>query len=331
MPELAQGAQCEVVSAGPASVEIRWYEAGQARTITVPLDATEPVLSTSTEQRTAVLWAVEATAAQLVEGVMHSMLDRGYALSKGMNVARLHYDAREHWWKRGELLSDPSGATVATSAYDWDGCVVGFAGEARFHLEFRLKGRREAALLLHEHDAAYRQQVQNVPAAMELAGLLMDLCKAGRAEYCAFPVADPWMMDEDWMSLLRPPYYPDFFLLPEDKALTELPRGFRSARLSRGGMIITDLPVKFKPQDEPPQPGERDLALGSLRKCKSLGEKYYDQLYETHLGTNGLYANAKDAFYDAISIANRLGMKGEAEALERRLQHIKDVFRSQFS
>jgi hypothetical protein len=95
--------------------------------------------------------------------------------------------------------------------------------------------------------------------------------------------------------------------------------------------MVTDLPAALTPEDDPAIPREHDLALGSLRKCKSLGEKYYDQLYETHLGATGLYANAKDAFYDAISIAKRLGLKDEAEALERRLQHIKGVFRSQFS
>jgi hypothetical protein len=333
---LAQGTECEVVSAGPAeegnsSVEIRWYAAGQARTAPVPLDAIEPVLSTSTEQRTAVLWGIESSPPQLVENVMHAILDRGFALSAGLNVARLDYDAREYWWKRGEPLSDPSGAIVATSAHGWDGCVVGLAGEARFHLEFRLKGRRGIALLVHERDAIYQEQVQRIPPAMELAGVLMGLCEAARAGYCAFPVADPWTMDEDWPSLLRPPYYPDFFLLPGGTALPELPAQFRITQLTHERLMATDLPIKLTPHDDPPQPGERELALGSLRKSKSLGEKYYDQLYETRLGATGIYANAKDAFYGAISLANQLGLKNEAEALERRLQHIKEVFRSQFT
>jgi hypothetical protein len=224
---LLQGAECEVVSASPASMEVRWYAGGQARTAMVQSDATEPVLSTSTEQRTAVLWAIESPSQQLVENVMHAMLDRGFALSAGLNVARLHYDAREYWWKRDEPFSDPTGATVVTSAHAWDGCVVGFAGEARFHMEFKLKGRRGAALLVHERDAVYQEQVQNVPAAMELARLLMDLRKAAGAGCCAFPVADPWITDEDWTTLLRPPYYPDFFLLPEGQQVADLPREFR--------------------------------------------------------------------------------------------------------
>lgn len=331
---LARGAECEVAGIGEAkegnSAEVRWYASGKLRTAKVPLDAIEPVLSFSTEQRTAVLWGLNGTE-QLVENVMHTMLDRGLELGAGLNLAVLHYDAGERWWKRVELLSDRSGATIASSAHVWDGFVIGFAGEARFHLEFRRKGRREPALLLHERDAVYQEQVCRAPAAMDLARLLMDLSKAASAGYCAFPVADAWMMDEDWPTLLRPPYYPDFFLLPELKVLPELPPEFRSAQLSDGGLMVTDLPVKFAPHDEPPRPGERELALGSLRKCKALGEKYYDQLYETHQGATGLYASAKDAFYDAISIANRLGLKDEASALEKRLQHIKGVFRSQFT
>lgn len=333
---LPQGAECEVISAadsgeGNSYVEIRWYAAGQARSAMAPAEALEPVLSTSTEQRTAVFWAFGAPRQQVVENAVHAMLDNGLNLNAGLNVARLHYDSRERWWKRSELIADPSGATVATQAHAWDGCVLGFSGEARFHLEFRLASSRGVVFLLHERDAVYQQQVQSVPAAMHLARLLMNLCKATGAGNCAFPVADPWITDEDWRSLLRPPYYPDFLLVPEDMVLAELPPEFRSAKLTEGHLMITDLPVKFAPHDDAPKLDERGLALASLRKCKSLGEKYYDQLYETRLGATGLYASAKDAFYDAISIANRLGLKDEVEALERRLQHIKGVFRSQFT
>ena len=332
---LVQGAVCEVVapSQGPEdspAVEIKWYAAGQARTAKVPLESVEPVLSPSTEQRTAVFWALEAPSDRLIETVMRAMHDRGLALREGLNVARLHYDANERWWKRDEPFSDPSAAMIATSAA-WDGCVVGFAGEARFHLEFRLKGRGAPALLLHERDAVYAEQARRIPAAMNLVRVLMDLREKAAAQYCAFPVADAWMMDQDWPSLLRPPYYPDFFLLPESQVLADLPQEFRTANLTHDRLMVTDLPVKFTPHESPPEPGDRELALGSLRKCKSLGEKYYDQLYETRLGATGLYSSAKESFYDAISLANRLGLKEEAETLERRLQHIKDVFRSQFT
>ena len=329
-------AMCDVAAAGAgdeagASIEIKWYSGSQTCTATVPIDAVEPVLSGATEQRTAVLWGLETSPESLIEGVMHAMLDRGLVLSAGLNVARMHYDAEQRWWKRGEPISDPAGAGVATSGHEWDGCVVGFAGEERFHLEFRLKGRGEAALVLHERDAAYSEQVCGVPEATELTSVLMDLSSAATAQYCAFPVAPPWMMDEDWASLLRPPYYPELFLLPEAKLLKELPGEFRTARLSHGRSIATALPVKFSPHDVPRLPDERDLMLGSLRQSKSLGEKYYNQLYETHLGATGLYSSAKESFYDAISIAKRMGLKEETEALERRLQHIKEVFRSQFT
>jgi hypothetical protein len=54
-------------------------------------------------------------------------------------------------------------------------------------------------------------------------------------------------------------------------------------------------------------------------------------MYETRFGTSGLYADAKDAFRDAIAAANELGLKEEAAELEKRLDNIRGVFRSQFS
>jgi hypothetical protein len=71
--------------------------------------------------------------------------------------------------------------------------------------------------------------------------------------------------------------------------------------------------------------------MDRLRKLRALGEKYYDQMYETRLSPTGLYSSTKEAFYDAISAANELGMKEEVAELSKRLDHIKAVFRSQFS
>jgi hypothetical protein len=78
---------------------------------------------------------------------------------------------------------------------------------------------------------------------------------------------------------------------------------------------------------------EREEMLRRLELCKAEGEKCYDELYEARSDYDATvcYSGAKEAYYDAISLAHRLGMDEEAEALTRRLEHIKAVFRSQFS
>ncbi|HEY6308706.1 MAG TPA: hypothetical protein VI488_19870, partial [Candidatus Angelobacter sp.] len=331
---LATGAHCEfvrIVSNGneegdAASAEVKWYSGGGAHSAIVPLDNVEPVLSQACEERTAVMWGLEKPPQQFVEAALHSLMDAGFLMCAGLNIARLQYDRSERWWKRDEPSADPSGATVATSAHAWDGCVVAFSSPQCFHLEFRLKSRGGATILLHERDAAYTEQTRTVAPAMNLARVILNLFAAAEARYCCFPVADPWLVDEDWRSLLRPPYYPDFFLLPETESLSDLPAGFRTGRL-----MVTALPVKFAPHDQLAEPSERDHRLNGLRKCQALGEKCYDQMYETRLGTTRLYSSAKDAFRDAISEAEGLGLMDEARALEKRLEHVKAVFRSQFS
>jgi DNA-binding SARP family transcriptional activator len=78
---------------------------------------------------------------------------------------------------------------------------------------------------------------------------------------------------------------------------------------------------------------ERQAKLASLTRCKQFGEKAYDDMYEAHSpnGASGCYSDAKEAFYDAIRLAEELGMPEDAEALRKRLEHIKAVFRSQFA
>ena len=77
-----------------------------------------------------------------------------------------------------------------------------------------------------------------------------------------------------------------------------------------------------------PAPAERE----HLAHLVALGEKAYDDMYETHdqSAATVCYCDAKDAYYDAIGLARRLGLDDEARKLEERLQHIKAVYRHQF-
>ena len=67
-----------------------------------------------------------------------------------------------------------------------------------------------------------------------------------------------------------------------------------------------------------------------LQELERLGEKYYEAMYETRYPA-GEYANAKDAFHDAIALAKQLGETEIEKRLEARLAHIKAVYRSQFT
>ena len=80
---------------------------------------------------------------------------------------------------------------------------------------------------------------------------------------------------------------------------------------------------------------DADLKAGleQLAHLKAMGEKAYDDMYEAHPPSTATvcYSDAKECYYDAIGLARRLGLKEEVEALEKRLAHIKAVFRSQFT
>jgi hypothetical protein len=314
----------------PSTVEVRFYRGSEAVTVSVPLDDVELVIEQSILFRTAVFWSLQEPPDKLVELAVNSLLDQGFLLRDGQNVARLHYDRNDRWWKWGEKISDITGAQMVTSAPAWDGCVVAFSGLQRFHLEFRLRSRRDPVIFLHEREEAYADQIKTTQPAMSLARVLMNLAGAVGAQHCAFPVADPWLQDEDWQSLMRAPLYPDFFMAPETALPEGLP-GFRAIKLTENRMVWTWLPMKGSPIEVGFNRTDEELNRNRLRKLTALGEKYYDQMYESGRGANGCYSNAKDAFYDAISLANELGLKEEAEALSKRLEHVKAVFRSQFT
>src|SRR5260221_12667964 len=82
---------------------------------------------------------------------------------------------------------------------------------------------------------------------MSVLKALMNLCAAIGARYCAFPVADPWLWDEDWRSVLRPPLYPDLLLLPRREIPDGLSETFRIINLTGDRAIFTVLPGKASP------------------------------------------------------------------------------------
>jgi hypothetical protein len=315
----------------PRTVAVRFWKGATPLTVSVPFDNVELVIEQSLLFRTAVFWGLDEPPARLIEGAISCVLDSGFLMRDGLNLVRLHYDRDERWWKWGEKIMDPTGALAVTSAPAWDGCVIAFSGPQRFHLEFRLRGRREAVILLHERESAYTEQSVATESAMSLARVLMNLSDAAGARYCAFPVADPWIWDEDWRSLLVPPLYPDFFMLPENGLPEEGRDLFRMIPLTEHRAMWTTLPIKASPTETAFHRSDAELDRDRLRQLKALGEKYYDQMYESRRGATGCYSNAKDAFISAIGLANELGLKDEAEALSNRLDHIKAVFRSQFT
>lgn len=78
---------------------------------------------------------------------------------------------------------------------------------------------------------------------------------------------------------------------------------------------------------------ERQSKLNYLATCRTEAEKAYDGMYEAHSfrDANDCYRDAKDYFYAAIGHAEDIGLKEDAVALRQRLEHVKAVFRSQFT
>jgi uncharacterized protein YicC (UPF0701 family) len=73
--------------------------------------------------------------------------------------------------------------------------------------------------------------------------------------------------------------------------------------------------------------------LGEMAELEARGEKAYGDMYDTYSSTaaSGCYEDVTDYFSRAIGLAERAGLKEEAQRLEARLQNMRGVYRSQFS
>lgn len=115
----------------PRTVEVCFYRNGEAVTVSLPFADVELVIEQSLLFRTAVFWALQEPRDKLIELAINFLLDSGFLMRDGLNVARLHYDRDDRWWKWGEKMMDSTGALAVTSASAWDGCVVAFSGRQR--------------------------------------------------------------------------------------------------------------------------------------------------------------------------------------------------------
>jgi hypothetical protein len=75
---------------------------------------------------------------------------------------------------------------------------------------------------------------------------------------------------------------------------------------------------------------EEDDALRLMAEYEAAAEKVYDEMYHTRYPI-GCYSEFKDLFAYAIGAATRAGRPEDVERLNKRLEHCKAVYRSQFS
>lgn len=70
-----------------------------------------------------------------------------------------------------------------------------------------------------------------------------------------------------------------------------------------------------------------------MKYHEALGERAYSLMYDAFSSTaaTGHYSDAKESFAEAVRFAREAGRLDEVTRLEKRLEHIKAVFRSQFS
>jgi hypothetical protein len=100
-----------------------------------------------------------------------------------------------------------------------------------------------------------------------------------------------------------------------------------ASKTGRGGARTND--EQLEPTDRNPMTTD-EIILKQIAKYEALAEQAYEEMYDSRYPI-GCYANLKDYFSAAISAANQAGLTDQAERLEKRLDHCKEVYRKQFS
>ncbi|HEY1992737.1 MAG TPA: aldehyde dehydrogenase family protein [Gammaproteobacteria bacterium] len=165
----------------------------------------------------------------------------------------------------------------------------------------------------------------------------------GHGAWAFEEVTQPRVVISDWLKFARRnvfwyPYAPALQPALKGVLVALYGKGF-GERLAGAWKFLQVLPRMFRETDPPlaqPHGTEPEAPFDSLTprqkvaRLEKWGEEAYDRMYDAR-SPSGDYSEAKENFHAAIALANDLGLEGEAERLEQRLEHIKAVFRSQFS
>jgi len=164
----------------------------------------------------------------------------------------------------------------------------------------------------------------------------------GHGAYAFEEVTAPQVVVEDWLKLARRnifwhPYGDDVYQGLKGVMTALYGKGW-NARLAGAWRFTRLLPRMFFPHAPQPAPiptgTPPPTAFDSLSERQKLaqferwGEEAYTRMYDAR-SPSGDYSEAKENFHSAISLASKLGLAEETARLEKRLEHIKSVFRSQ--
>ena len=165
----------------------------------------------------------------------------------------------------------------------------------------------------------------------------------GHGAFAFDEVTTPQVVIEDWLTFAKRNVfwhpYSDSVYRGLKGVMTGLYGTGLGARLAGLLQFTRILPRMFRSREPVPPPAAAPASPAppgspnprqQVANLERLGEDAYTRMYDTRSPT-GEYSDAKDYFNSAIQLANELGLKDEAARLEKRLEHIKSVFRSQFS
>ena len=165
----------------------------------------------------------------------------------------------------------------------------------------------------------------------------------GHGAFAFEEMTAPQVVVEDWLIFARRnlfwhPYTDDVYLGLKGVMTALYGAGWRE-RLTGLGCFLHILPRMFhadlpalpaRPVPPTPKPYDQMEPGEKLWQLERWGEEAYDRMYDTR-SPSGEYSEAKENFYMAIQLARELGRQDEVQRLEKRLEHIKSVFRSQFT
>ena len=74
----------------------------------------------------------------------------------------------------------------------------------------------------------------------------------------------------------------------------------------------------------------RKQVLARVSLLERMGEEAYDKMYDARRPQDD-WRDAREAFSEAIYLAEKAGLLAEAQRLQKRLDHIRSVYTHQFA
>ncbi len=196
--------------------------------------------------RTALFWKCRAPFDMLFKKTLLRFQRDSYRLPSGPNLQQRMFNRNSGLFEDGKRVEITEWRDGVEFAEHWDGLAFELQADQPVRVEF-LRSEPAAVLMVTVSEETWHRQRSSSHFATRWAGVLLDFFHAAEAECCLFPINLDEVPCQKWAEAVALRRKTAELRIEKEPTAENPPSGYKTIKLTEGGILQTSLPVKSSP------------------------------------------------------------------------------------